>query len=120
MEGLDIKESHSPSGARVLTLNGALTLKVLFDFQSLLRQNNSDKLILDLSEVSYMDSAALGAILGAYASCERTGRGFALSGISPRVLTMFEVAGVDTMLPRFDSLAAAEQHLASKNSGSKS
>lgn len=114
MEGLEIQESQSPAGARVLALKGALTLKVLFDFQTLMRKDNSDKLILNLSEVSYMDSAALGAILGAYASCERTGRGFALCGISPRVLTMFEVAGVDKMVPRFDSLEAAEQHLASK------
>jgi stage II sporulation protein AA (anti-sigma F factor antagonist) len=89
-------------------------LKVLFDFQDLIRRDQSDKLILDLSGVSYMDSAALGAILGAYASCERTGRGFAVAGVSPRVLTMFEVAGVDKLVPRFENVEVAEKHLASK------
>ena len=114
MDNLEIEEAQGPSGAHIWKLKGALTLKVLFDFQDQIRKNKSDKWILDLEGVSYMDSAALGAILGAYASCERTGRGFALARVSPRVLTMFEVAGIDSMVPRFDSVEAAEKHLASK------
>ena len=114
MDQLVIEQAEGKTGAHIWILKGALTLKDLFDFQDRIRKNQSQKWILDLTGVSYMDSAALGAILGAYASCERTGRGFALAGISPRVLTMFEVAGVDNLVPRFDSVEAAEKHLASK------
>jgi anti-anti-sigma factor len=114
MENLEIEQSEGQSGAHIWKLKGQLTLKVLFDFQDRIRKNESNKWIVDLTDISYMDSAALGALLGAYASCERTGRGFALAGISPRVLTMFEVAGVDKLIPRFESIEAAEKHLASK------
>ena len=114
MENLVIEEAQGPSGAHIWTLKGTLTLKELFEFQDQIRKNQSNKWILDLGGVSYMDSAALGAILGAYASCERHKRGFALANLSPRVLTMFEVAGIDNMVPRFDSVEAAEKHLASK------
>jgi anti-anti-sigma factor len=114
MDNLVIEEAEGQSGAHIWFLKGALTLKELFEFQDQIRKNQSKKWILDLSGVSYMDSAALGAILGAYASCERSGRGFALASVSPRVLTMFEVAGVDQLVPRFDSVEAAEKHLDSK------
>jgi anti-anti-sigma factor len=114
MDNLVIEEAQGQSGAHIWILKGALTLKELFDFQNQIRKNESNKWILDLSGVPYMDSAALGAILGAYASCERSGRGFAVAAVSPRVLTMFEVAGVDKLLPRFDSVEAAEKHLAAK------
>lgn len=114
MDNLEIEEAQGQSGAHIWKLKGALTLKVLFDFQDRIRKHKSENWILDLGGISYMDSAALGAILGAYASCERGKRGFALANVSPRVLTMFEVAGVDNMVPRFDTVEAAEKHLASK------
>lgn len=111
---LEIQQFHTAGGALCIAVKGALTLKQIFEFQDLIRRDQSNNLILDVSGVSYMDSAALGAILGAYASCERTGRRFALAGMSPRVLTLFEVAGVDKLVPRFDSVEAAERSLASK------
>lgn len=114
MESLEVLQTDSPTGARILTLKGTLTLKDLFEFQSLLRSEQGHDLIVDLSEVSYMDSAGLGAILGAYASCERHGHKFGVAGVSARVKTLFEVAGVGAMLPQFDSVDAAEQRLARK------
>ena len=114
MENFEVQTTDTPSGTRILTLKGALTLKVLFEFQNMLRNETQHNLIVDLSEVSYMDSAGLGAILGAYASCERTGRKFGVAGVSPRVQTLFDVAGVGNMLPQFDNVDAAERQLAAK------
>jgi len=114
MESFELQQKDSPTGARILTIKGVLTLKDLFEFQNLLRQEHTHNLIVDLSEVSYMDSAGLGAILGAYASCERTGRKFGVAGVSPRVQTLFDVAGVGNMLPQFDNVDAAERQLAAK------
>jgi anti-sigma B factor antagonist len=111
MDDFEVLQADSPNGSRILTLKGALTLKVLFEFQTLLRQQTAHNLIVDLTNVSYMDSAGLGAILGAYASCERHGRKFAVAGVSDRVHTLFEVAGVGQMLPQFASVDAAEKQL---------
>jgi anti-anti-sigma factor len=114
MESFELQQKDSPTGARIFTLKGALTMKDLFEFQTVLRQEHAHDLIIDLSNVSYMDSAGLGAILGAYASCERTGRKFGVAGVSARVQTLFEVAGVGKMLPQFANVDAAEQQLAAK------
>jgi len=84
----------------------------LFEFQDAVRKQQAKGLILDLGGVPYMDSAGLGAILGAYVSCQRNGRKFALAGVTRRVLTLLEVTKVDTLVPRFDTLEAAGTALA--------
>ena len=94
--------------------HNTLTLATFFAFQDAVRQQQADGLILALDGVPYMDSAGLGTILGAYVSCQRQGRKFALAGVTRRVLTLFEVARVDTLVPRFDTVEAAKMALADK------
>jgi anti-anti-sigma factor len=81
MSDLEIKVTVSPNGGRILTLSGPLILANLFDFQSIVRQAHTD-LIIDLAGVPYMDSAGLGSVLGAFASCQRTGCRFALANVA--------------------------------------
>jgi anti-sigma B factor antagonist len=114
MDQLQIRRTGSPGGVLILHLEGPLTLTTLFEFQDTVRQQQANALIIALVGVPYMDSAGLGAILGAFVSCQRRGRKFALAGVSRRVLTLFEVARVDTLVPRFDTLEAAEMQLADK------
>jgi len=45
-------------------------LGTLFEFQDLVCTIESPRLIIDLSEVPYMDSAGFGAVLRAYSSCQ--------------------------------------------------
>jgi anti-sigma B factor antagonist len=101
-------------GTRVLKVEGPLTLTTLFEFQDLVRTIESPRLILDLSGVPYMDSAGLGSVLGAYVSCQSHGRGFALANVSPRILTLLKVTHVDTILPQYESVEAAEARLQGK------
>lgn len=111
MATLEIQVTGRPDGGRLLTLTGPLTLDTLFDFQRIVRQVHSG-LIIDLSGVPYMDSAGLGAILGAFASCQRNNHRFGLVNVSDRVKVLFQVAHVDTVLPQFASLEAAEAQAA--------
>ena len=113
MHSLEIQIAMRPGGGRVVTLRGPVTLETVFDLQNTLRQEHID-LIIDLSEVPYMDSAGLGAILTAYASCQRNGKKFALTGISSRVMVLLEVTKVKTLLPIFDTVAEAEGASAAK------
>ena len=107
MASLAIEIMEAAEGTRVLKLEGPLTLTTLFEFQDLVRTIDSPRLILDLAGVPYMDSAGLGSVLGAYASCQRHGRQFALANVAPRVVTLLRVAHVDTILPQFASVDAA-------------
>ena len=104
-----IETLDSASGARILKLTGPLTIQTLFDFQQLIRQETTKPIILDISGVGYMDSAGLGCVVSAFTSCQRNGRAFALTGLTERIETLFEVTHVNGLLPCFGSLAAAEE-----------
>ena len=64
--------------------------------------------MIDAAGVPYMDSAGLGALIGIFASCQRTGQKFAISRVPERVLVLFEMTGVNGMLPCFQSIEDAE------------
>jgi anti-anti-sigma factor len=55
-----------------------------------------------------MDSAGLGALIGIFASCQRTGQKFAISSIPERVLVLFEMTGVKGLLPCYSSMNEPE------------
>jgi anti-sigma B factor antagonist len=111
MPNFEIQVSERANGARLLTLEGPLTLQNIFDFQNVVRKDHTD-VIIDLAGVPYMDSAGLGAILGAFASSQRTNHKFALVNVPDRLKTMFQVAHVDTLLPIFGNVEAAEEQKA--------
>jgi hypothetical protein len=65
MAEFEIQVTGRPNGGRLSALTGPLTLSTLFDFQNTVRKVHTD-LVIDLAGVPYMDSACLGAILGAF------------------------------------------------------
>jgi anti-anti-sigma factor len=98
-------------GERILQLTGPFTLAAVFDFQDLMRTHHPPITIIDLTGVPYMDSAALGSLLGLHVSCQKDGRKYALIGASDRLRTLFRVAGVNTILIIYSSLADADAGL---------
>ena len=115
MEELRIETiSDAPEGIRVLRLSGPFTLKTLFDFQNLVRSGNAPATIIDLTEVPYIDSAALGCLMGVHVSAQRMKRPYALVGASPRIKTLFETVAVDKILVTYDSLEEAKEALVGK------
>ncbi|MBZ5601660.1 MAG: STAS domain-containing protein [Acidobacteriia bacterium] len=107
-EDLKIELLDSPQGARVIKLTGPLVLSNLFEFQDASRREADKSVIVDISGVPYMDSAGLGAVISIFASCQRTNRGFAITGVSPRIKTLFQVTHCDGLLPCFETIAAAD------------
>ena len=112
---LEIQNAEGPGGLRILKLRGPLLLATLFELQNMARSIEYSCLIIDLAEVTYMDSAGLGTLLGVYASCHTHGRKFALARVSPRVMTLFQVAHVDSYLPQYDTVEAAQAQLSAKS-----
>src|SRR5436309_5076995 len=98
----------SREGVQVLKLSGPFTLVAVFDFQAIFRHEPAPATIVDLSDVPYMDSAALGSLLGLHVSCVKDGRKYALCGASDRLRTLFRVAGVEKLLVICQSLEEAE------------
>lgn len=111
---LIIEVEKTPSGVTVIRLRGPLTMKDLFEFQESARPEAAGSVVIDLTEVPYIDSAGLGAMLGVMASCERNGRRFGIIGACDRVRTLFHITHVDTLIPSFDNVAAAAAQFAGR------
>lgn len=95
-------------GVLIVTLDGPLLLGNLFDFQSALRELKPRCLILDLSNVPYMDSAGLGVLMNAYVSAQSNHRELFVVGVSERIRALLEMTKVDQILQTYPSLEAAE------------
>jgi anti-sigma B factor antagonist len=109
-EPLHIEDINgAPHNYRLLRLTGPVTIANFFQFQSLVRGNTSRKLILDLSGVPYIDSAGIGALVGAYVSHQKDGRCLALVGVKQRVRDAMHVTRVEQFFQFYDTEEAAQQ-----------
>jgi anti-sigma B factor antagonist len=96
-------------GQRILRLSGALVMTTMFEFQSTVRADSSRSLIIDFTNVPYVDSAGIGALVGAYVTRQHGGRYLALVGVSDRVHNALKVTHVEQFFRFFDSVGAAEE-----------
>jgi anti-anti-sigma factor len=102
-----MSESAKP-GTTIVVLEGPMTIGNMFGFQGELRTIKPQCLILDLTNVPYMDSAGLGVIMNAFVSAQGAGRKLILAGVSDRVRSLLEMTKVDGVLPSCETVAAAE------------
>jgi anti-sigma B factor antagonist len=102
-------QEHTVSGERTLVLSGELDLasRPLFDDAlHCIEQRQAAALVLDLSEVTFMDSTGLHGVLAAKSLCARSGCEFVVVRGSSQVQRLFELSGVLDELP-FRSAPAA-------------
>ena len=98
----------SRDGRRILRLAGPLTLANLFNFQSLVRGEKASVMIIDMTAVPYVDSAGIGALMGAHVTRQKDGRALALVGVNKRVQDALEVTRVRQFFKMYPSVAEAE------------
>ncbi len=99
-------EVATEGDVKVVSLNGPLLLSNFFDFQALMRTDDSPALILDLSNVPFIDSAGIGALVNAQVSRTRSNRSMKLRGVNARVMSVFQITHVDTLFQLADDAKA--------------
>jgi anti-sigma B factor antagonist len=104
---IEAREGKSPD-TRILKIIGPLTLNNVFPFQADLRKETSPLTILDMTEVPYMDSAGMGAVLNFYVACQKSQRRMVLTGVSERVYALLELTNTTRLLTIVPTLAEAE------------
>ena len=100
--------SEVQKGPHVLRLSGPLILTTLPEFQSKVRADRSNNLILDLTGVPYVDSAGIGALVGTYVRHQRDENGVCLVGVNDRVHEALKIAHIEQFFRFFDSLGEAQ------------
>jgi len=89
---------------RVLKLSGPLTIATLYEFQNLVRSNVGMGLVLDFTSVPYVDSAGVGALVGAYVRHQKEGHSLTLAGVNDRVRNTLTITQVEHFFQYSDSV----------------
>ena len=64
--------------------------------------------VIDLTDVPYMDSAGMGLVMNHYVRCQTNGAKLIVAGANSRVMDLFKVTKVDTVLPLVGTIEDAE------------
>jgi anti-anti-sigma factor len=96
---------------------GPLTLQTLFGFREAMVEEAANPLIVDLSEVPYIDSAALGSLVQSYITSLKAGKRMALAGVNPRVNALLVMSNLTKCFTVFPSRADAEQEFSTSEVG---
>ena len=96
-------------GSVIFRLAGPLTLHNLFGYQDAFRGGTVPPLtILDLSGVPYMDSSGMGAVINHFVHCQNAGARLIAAGVNPRVMELFKLTKVDSIIPLAATAEEAE------------
>jgi anti-sigma B factor antagonist len=98
----------SRDGIEILSVSGPFTLGNMFQFQRTLQELKPPYLIFDIAQVPYMDSAGLGVLVNFYVAAQKHGRKMAVVGATPRIMALFEMTKVDSLLKLYPTVEAAE------------
>ncbi|MBF8300543.1 MAG: anti-anti-sigma factor [Acidobacteria bacterium] len=89
-----------------ITLNKGGDVLLKDKVQSLLQQGHK-KLLIDLSSVSYVDSAGLGELVQAYATTKNRGGALRLLNVTKRLKDLLVITRLLTVFDTFDTEADA-------------
>jgi anti-sigma B factor antagonist len=104
---LQIDKIEKAPDTTVLRVHGPLLLNNFFPLQTMVRADNSNLLIIDLSDMPYIDSAGIGCLVGAHVSRENSGRKLVLVGANDRLLTSLKVTKVEQLFTVASSIEQA-------------
>lgn len=112
-QGLQVSVKNSArEGIHILTLRGVLTVVSAPNLHEAVTRSASRVLVIDMTEVSHIDSMAVGALVRAYVSCQKRCRNLALVGLNRRVLNVLNITGVEPLFETYPSVEEAENALA--------
>jgi anti-anti-sigma factor len=101
------KQAGSSDSQVVIRLNGKLSLETVHNFIQTLRPEPAAHLVLDMSGVSFLDSAGVGALVQIFVHRRNAGKVFALAGLTKQGAAVIQVAGLNKLLPIYTSVGEA-------------
>ncbi|MCF7913125.1 MAG: STAS domain-containing protein [Candidatus Cloacimonetes bacterium] len=70
----------------------------------------SDIFVLDLKQVSFIDSAGIGNLVGIFRSLDAQSKSLCLINISPNIRKVLQISEIEHIFPIFNSLQDARFH----------
>ena len=110
-------EERTVGDVTILDLKGKITLgegdELLKDKVNSLVNQGYKKIILNLAEVPYVDSAGLGQIVQTYTTVSRQGGSLKLLGLTKRITDLLSITKLLTVFETYDNEADAVRSFAS-------
>ncbi|WP_174735202.1 anti-sigma factor antagonist [Mesobacillus harenae] len=91
---IDVKETEDFTEIKVVGEIDAYTAPKLRETLFPISEKAGVKMVVNLSEVSYMDSTGLGVFVGVFKNVRAQGGEFKLVGLSERLQRLFEITGL--------------------------
>ncbi len=107
---VQVKQGDNPATV-VVSIAGPLILDHLVEIQNICMERVEPFLIFDLSQLSYLDSAAVGFLVHAYVSRVKTGKTLALSGVNGNAKKVLDIAQVTKLFTMYRNVEDAENDL---------
>ena len=111
-------DQREVKGVLVLNLSGdvsIITVEGLKGFFKAAVDSGTQKVLLNMDKVSYIDSLGLATLIGFYRQIENGGGALALSNITPKVASIFRITKVDKAFDIYKSEDEAVKALNGKN-----
>jgi anti-sigma B factor antagonist len=104
--GFALKVTENGHGPVVL-LSGELDLGAAGQFRECLHQFSDETVTLDFTAVTFLDSSAIGVLVGARNRADEAGGAIVLHGVQPPQMRIFEITGLTEHL-NFDGDGTAD------------
>jgi anti-sigma B factor antagonist len=104
---LDIAQHTGSSGTLVARLTGKLSLETVSSFLQTMRTVDAEKMVLDMSGVSYLDSAGVGALVQLFVHRRANSRKLAVAALTTQGAAVMQVAGLTKLVPTFATVEEA-------------
>jgi anti-sigma B factor antagonist len=101
------KQPSSNQTQTIVKATGKLSLETVNEFIQRLRPEAAAHLVLDMSGVSFMDSAGVGALVSIFIHRRNQGKTFALAALTLQGTAVVMVAGLQNLLPVFKTVEEA-------------
>ncbi|MBD5636092.1 MAG: STAS domain-containing protein [Candidatus Eremiobacteraeota bacterium] len=109
-ETLSIAVSSSPDGAQLFSLGGSLDLATSPSLRATLMEaadREKHEIIVDLSDLEFLDSTGLGALIGAHKRAAEHGGSVRLVAQEGQILRLLRITGLLDVFAVYPTLEAA-------------
>jgi anti-sigma B factor antagonist len=99
---LKVDRTTQDSGVELFTLNGSLTLgreAQAFEWSvEELIKSGTTRIVLDMTNISFVDSAGIGILVGCHGKVSAAGGQLRLAAVNGRVMNVLKITKVDSIM----------------------